>query len=88
MTKKPMIEFRAPGASAPPPVGRELTTADAVKCADLIESLAMTTFLARTRVVETTIREYLIEHHKGSPTPRQEFDEAVRHILAARSVIV
>lgn len=84
--KRPMIEFRAAGSPAPP-VGRELTTADAAKCADVIESLAMSTFLARTRVVETTIREYLIEHHKGSPTSRQEFDEAVRHILTSRNVL-
>lgn len=64
--------------------GRELTTNDAKAAAQFIERLAVAMFLAKTRVVETTIREYLSEHHPGTETPRIEFDEAVREILKGK----
>jgi hypothetical protein len=44
----------------------------------------MLTFLARTRIVETTVREWLQEHRKGTSTTRMEFDEAVRLMMQGR----
>lgn len=80
-----LVEFIAGGKKISQPFeGVELTTADAAVCGKMIERLAIETFLARPRVVETAIREWLIENRKGTPTTRQEFDEAVRRVVCAR----
>lgn len=63
---------------------RELTTNDAQGCVKFIERLAVAMFLAKSRVVETTIREYLSEHHPGTETSRLDFDEAVREIIRGK----
>ena len=63
---------------------RELTVADAKECAAMIEELAVRTFMARGRVVETTVREWLVANRAGSPTTRVEFDEAVRRYLGTK----
>lgn len=64
--------------------GRELTTSDVVECAHRVEQLAVATFIARTRVTETAVREWLSTNRPGTETTRQEFDEAVRRYLITR----
>lgn len=64
--------------------GRELTTADVIKCAHEIERLAVEAFICRPRVTEATVREWLISNRPGTDTTRQEFDEAVRRYLTSR----
>lgn len=62
----------------------ELRTSDVIQCAAFVEKLAVQAFIARPRVTETTVREYLASNHPGTETTRQEFDEAVRRYLMGR----
>lgn len=64
--------------------GRELTTSDVVTCANEIERMSVAAFIARPRVTEAAVREWLIVNRPGTDTTRQEFDEAVRRYLTGR----
>ena len=64
--------------------GRELRTPDIAECAKFVEGVAVQLFIARTRVTDTTIREWLTENRPGTATTRQEFEEAVRRFLITR----
>jgi len=80
----PLVEFTPAGSKNEPWAGQELTTSDVTACVAYLEKVAMLTFLARTRIVETTVREWLQEHRKGTSTTRMEFDEAVRLMMQGR----
>lgn len=64
--------------------GQELTTSDVRLCAAEIEKLAVATYIARPRVTEASVREWLSKNRPGTLTTRQDFDEAVRRYLMGR----
>lgn len=64
--------------------GRELTTADVILCAAEVERLAVAAYIARPRVTEGSVRDWLGQNRPGTDTTRQEFDEAVRRYLMTR----
>lgn len=64
--------------------GQELTSSDVVIAAKEIEKLAVVSFLARQRLIEVALREWMLANRQGTTTSRQEFERGVRWYLEGR----
>lgn len=77
-----LVEFVPPTRSSFEDV--ELEMGDVRECVKHLEKVALATFLGKPRSVETVIREWMAVHRRGTVTTRPDFDEAVRHYIAAK----
>lgn len=67
-----------------PYLGQELKSGDIVLASKEIEKLAVVSFLARQRLVEVALREWMLANRAGTVTSRQEFERGVRMYLENR----